>query len=151
MKSIGSKVIIRDHAARDLLDESRWATDAETNRLDPSVGNPIDTHIYSVDAINGKHIGVCAVYDITPQDAQIGIRIGEKDYWNCGYGTDAIKLFTEYLFSQMSVNRVYLKVLPENIRAIRCYEKCDFIQYDMIELNNMIFILMELWRPKNEQ
>ena len=150
MRVKGIKVIIRDCTVGDLLDESRWTTDVETNRLDPSVGHPVDIHKYSIDTINGKHIGVCAVYDITSQDAQVGIRIGEKDYWNCGCGTDAIKLFVEYLFSQMSVNRLYLKVLPENIRAIRCYEKCDFVQYDMIELNSMVFILMELWRSENE-
>lgn len=59
-------------------------------------------------------------------DAELRIRIGEKDVWNQGYGTDAVLALLNHAFLAMNLQRVYLRVYTLNIRAIRCYEKCGF-------------------------
>lgn len=59
-------------------------------------------------------------------DAELRIRIGEKEFWDRGYGTDAVRTLVEHAFSTMRLNRVYLRVLNVNKRAIRCYEKVGF-------------------------
>ena len=50
------------------------------------------------------------------------IAIGEKSYWGKGYGTKALKL----LIKKTKSKNIYLEVRPDNLRAIRSYEKCGF-------------------------
>ncbi|MBI2914932.1 MAG: GNAT family N-acetyltransferase [Firmicutes bacterium] len=59
-------------------------------------------------------------------DAELRIRIGERDYWDRGYGTDAVMCLLRHAFLKMNLARVYLRVYSWNGRAIRCYEKCGF-------------------------
>jgi RimJ/RimL family protein N-acetyltransferase len=64
--------------------------------------------------------------DNRSQRAELGIVIGEKEYWSHGYGTDAIKTLLRYAFDELNYHRVFLRVYAANARAIRCYEKCGF-------------------------
>lgn len=57
----------------------------------------------------------------------MGITIGSR-YWNRGYGQDSIKLLLNYLFTELNAVRVELEVIKTNIRAIRCYKKCGFVE-----------------------
>jgi len=59
-------------------------------------------------------------------DAELRIRIGEKEFWDQGYGTDSVTALLGYAFSSLRLSRVYLRVFHFNKRAIRCYEKCGF-------------------------
>ena len=68
-----------------------------------------------LDAINWKN-----------RNAELGIVIGEKEYWNQGYGTDAIRTMLQVAFGQMNLHRVFLRVDADNPRGIRCYEKVGF-------------------------
>jgi len=56
------------------------------------------------------------------------MQIGEKEYWGRGYGTDTMITFLDYLFNELGLHRVYLRVQSYNTRALKCYEKCGFIQ-----------------------
>ena len=58
---------------------------------------------------------------------EIGIVIGEKEYWNQGYGTEAIVTVLRFMFTEMNLHRVMLRVFDFNHRAQRCYEKCGFV------------------------
>jgi RimJ/RimL family protein N-acetyltransferase len=49
-----------------------------------------------------------------------------KQYWNQGYGTDAVRTLVDYGFRALKLHKVFLRVLVSNPRAIRCYEKCGF-------------------------
>ena len=60
------------------------------------------------------------------QTATLGIFIGEVDYRNNGYGTEAIRLILEYGFHYMNLNNIQLKVFECNQRAMACYKKCGF-------------------------
>ena len=57
----------------------------------------------------------------------IGITIGRK-YWNRGYGQDSIRTLTRYLFDDLDAKRIQLEVVADNLRAIRCYKKCGFVE-----------------------
>jgi RimJ/RimL family protein N-acetyltransferase len=57
----------------------------------------------------------------------LGITIG-KSFWNRRYGQDAIKALLKYLFMDMDAHRVELEVLDFNLRAIKCYKKCGFLE-----------------------
>lgn len=57
---------------------------------------------------------------------EVGIFIGDKNYWNKGYGTDAMRILIRFIFEQMNINKIKLNVYEFNPRAVRCYEKCGF-------------------------
>jgi diamine N-acetyltransferase len=61
------------------------------------------------------------------RSTEFGIMIGDKAYWNHGYGTEAVRLLAQHGFNTLNLNRIYLRVLENNHRAIRAYEKAGFI------------------------
>lgn len=63
---------------------------------------------------------------INHQHAFVGIGIGEEEYWNKGYGTDAMETLLRYAFEELNLYRVTLNVFAYNQRAIRSYQKVGF-------------------------
>jgi len=60
------------------------------------------------------------------------IIIGEKEYWNKGYGTEAIEQLVKKAKSK-GIIKIYLEVRPSNLRAIRAYGKCGFRRVRLIK------------------
>jgi len=90
-----------------------------------------DGRIFAIEVIDGDqpiHIGNVGIHDVDWKNraAEVGIVIGEKDYWGKGYGTDALKTLLRFAFQEMNLHRVQLRVHDYNARALRCYEKCGF-------------------------
>ena len=56
----------------------------------------------------------------------VGLFIGEKDYHNHGYGTEALKLILDYAFKTLNLHNVMLFVHSNNQRGIACYKKVGF-------------------------
>ncbi len=74
-------------------------------------------------------IGTLAFVEIKWHDhsAEVGISIGEKSYWNKGYGTEAMKTLIRYGFDKVGLNRIWLRVYESNPRGIQAYKKAGFI------------------------
>lgn len=51
---------------------------------------------------------------------------------NRGLGTMLVRALTEILFSDASVTKIQTDPAPENLRAIRCYEKAGFVRHSNI-------------------
>jgi RimJ/RimL family protein N-acetyltransferase len=81
-----------------------------------------------IDSEKVKVIGNCGLMNVdnVNRKAELGIFIGEKDYWGKGYGTEAIELLLDFSFNILNLNSIMLIVRAFNKRAIRCYEKCGF-------------------------
>jgi diamine N-acetyltransferase len=60
------------------------------------------------------------------RSAEVGIFIGEKQYWNQGYGRMAMELLLDHAFLSINLHRIQLRVFETNPRAIRSYEKTGF-------------------------
>jgi RimJ/RimL family protein N-acetyltransferase len=77
----------------------------------------------------GKPVGFVGLEGIrwTHRDAWVGIGIGEREYWNQGYGTDAMHVILRVAFDELNLHRVSLTVFEYNPRAIRSYEKAGFV------------------------
>ncbi len=75
-----------------------------------------------------KMIGSCGFFnhDQRNASAEFGIMIGDKSYWDKGYGTEAVRLLVKHGFQTINLHRIYLRVLETNPRAIRAYEKAGF-------------------------
>jgi len=81
--------------------------------------------------------------------------IGDRDYWDKGYGADAVNTLVDYIFRETELNRIYLKTLTGNFRAQQCFEKCGFGRYAKWERDGYNFVLMEInrsqWRKQPEK
>jgi RimJ/RimL family protein N-acetyltransferase len=79
---------------------------------------------------DGKFIGQCGLFDFQhlAQTCELGITLGDKDYWGRGYGREAITLLLDYAFRYQNIRRVILRVNGRNERAIKAYQAAGFIE-----------------------
>lgn len=72
-------------------------------------------------------VGQCGLWSIASAGrwCTLGIVFG-REYWNQGYGTEALTLVLNYVFGELNLNRVQLTVNADNPRAIRAYTKAGF-------------------------
>lgn len=77
---------------------------------------------------DGRDIGSVYLRDIDREQgtAEYGIFIGEEDALGCGYGTAAAKEALVYAFTKLSLNKIYLRFLADNIGAGKSYERAGF-------------------------
>lgn len=162
----GRKVILREKRIEDAADDYAWRTDPELVRLDAA--SPLTASFqrfaiayteelrypsslrlrFAIDSLDGKHIGNCIYHNIDEKrgEAELGIMIGDHEYWDKGYGTDAITTFLNYIFEATSLVRIYLYTLDWNIRAQKCFEKCGFVSCGGFTRDGKTFIKMETLR-----
>ncbi len=169
---IGSKIKLRDKRLGDALDDYIWRTDPKLARLDAA---PLLTttfprylsdyadelqhysssirHRFAVETLEGKHIGNCSYYNIddTKGEAELGIMIGNRDYWDKGYGADTVTTLVNYIFHQTNLKRIYLKTLDSNSRAQKCFKKCGFTPYGHLVRDGFSFTLMEINRKQGQE
>jgi RimJ/RimL family protein N-acetyltransferase len=83
---------------------------------------------FVIETKEGVYLGGIGLHNINWNDrnAEVGIVIGKKEYWNKGYGTDAMMTILDFAFNRMNLYRVYLRVYDFNQRGVRSYEKCGF-------------------------
>ncbi|MDP2731225.1 MAG: GNAT family N-acetyltransferase [Dehalococcoidales bacterium] len=166
----GSKVILREKSPSDAWDDYAWETDPELAHLDaaPLLTAPYSQYLedytrelsyysvisyqFAVDTLDGKHIGNCSYYHINENkgEAELGIMIGNRDYWSKGYGADVVTTLLDYIFRETKLNRIYLKTLESNTRAQQCFRKCGFTPYGELARDGYNFLLMEKYRPETE-
>ncbi|MEL7533850.1 MAG: GNAT family protein [Bacteroidota bacterium] len=70
--------------------------------------------------------------------------IGSKENQSKGYGTEAIRLLTTWLFEQMHVSRCHIEVSPHNPRAIGAYAKAGYRETDRFERDGITWVNMEV-------
>ena len=77
---------------------------------------------------SGEFIGNIELMDVADSAGELGIAItaGKQDQ---GFGTEAVRALVEYGLERLGLKRIFLKVYPDNARAIRVYEKCGFREY----------------------
>jgi len=81
-----------------------------------------------VELESDKLLGNCSLFRINERNrkAEVGIFIGDKDYWNKGYGSEALSLLIDYGFNILNLNNIMLEVFSYNERAINSYKKVGF-------------------------
>ncbi len=93
---------------------------------------PAQEHVLVIEAHTDdgwKAIGNTSLMNINwvDRNAEVGIFIGEKDYWNRGYGRETMKLMLRHSFASLNLHRVYLRVFDHNLRGIKAYERAGFV------------------------
>jgi RimJ/RimL family protein N-acetyltransferase/catechol 2,3-dioxygenase-like lactoylglutathione lyase family enzyme len=76
-------------------------------------------------AADGELIGTVSYYWEHRESLwmEVGIVIYHPQFWNGGYGTEALKLWIDHLFASMPLVRIGLATWSGNHRMIRCSEK----------------------------
>ena len=163
---VGEKVCVREKRLSDAEEDHSWRQDPELARLDAAAPLRMDFQEYlrqykrelefpsafsrrfGIDTHDGVHIGNCMYYDVDyfRGTAELGILLGNREYWGGGYGTEAVQLLLHYMFTQMPVKRIYLHTLDWNHRAQRAFEKCGFKIIRPVKRSGWEFFFMELKR-----
>src|SRR4051812_49965496 len=114
----GDVIVLREKRLGDAPNDYRWRTDADLARYDAArpfaatYGDYLalyrDELLYpspyrrslAIEDNDGKHIGNVMYYNIdgVRREAEIGITIGERDYWAHGYGRDAVRTLVAHIF-----------------------------------------------------
>lgn len=63
---------------------------------------------------------------LNPRSADLGLLIGEKEFWGKGLGTEIIHEMTHVGFSLLDLERIHARVFGENTASRRIFEKCGF-------------------------
>ena len=163
----GTKVVLRQKRIEDAFHDYQWRIDPELSKLDATfplrirykefVRFSLDEIEYpgrrskrlAIDTKDGVHIGNCMYYDLDERRGQteLGIMIGDRDYWNGGYGTDAVVTLVEHIFKTISsINKIYLHTLDWNDRARKSFAKAGFVEVREVKRDGQNFVLMEMVR-----
>ncbi|MDP6667694.1 MAG: GNAT family N-acetyltransferase [Dehalococcoidia bacterium] len=104
----------------------------------------------AIDTLDGRHIGNCMYYDINTDKSQceLGIMIGNRNYWSRGYGTDVVKTALKHIFTATELERVYLHTLTDNLRAQKSFTKAGFKTVREIKRDGYEFVYMETVRSE---
>jgi RimJ/RimL family protein N-acetyltransferase len=89
---------------------------------------PKDSISFAVES-QGEVVGQAGLHhiDYFNQRCELGIALG-KDYWGHGLGQEATRLLLEYAFTHLNMNRVSLRVLADDDRAVGAYRKAGFLE-----------------------
>jgi len=160
----GRKVILREKRIVDVPDDFSWRSDEELARLDAT--RPLDmtysdflrfsreeqaypsplSRRFAIDTPEGIHIGNCMYYDIDlrRRRAELGIMIGDRNYWDNGYGMNTVDSLLTHIFTTTPVELVYLHTLDWNQRARCSFAKSGFREIEKIRRSGQDFIYMEI-------
>jgi len=98
-------------------------------RFDEQLKESRDVVPFMIDA-DGKAIGECSLgnFDQVARTCELGIAIGDRDYWGRGYGRDAVRVLVAYGFRSFNLHKIWLEVGAGNERAVRAYRACGFVE-----------------------
>ena len=75
-----------------------------------------------------EHIGNIKIGPInfTYLRTELGIIIGEKNFWKKGFASEAINMIEEYCFNNLKLNRITASICSPNIASIKTFKKCNY-------------------------
>lgn len=160
----GRLVRLREKTVEDAERDYSWRTDQELAAYDAArpltvrFTNFVSTmaeelkypaahrRTYGVEDIaSGKHIGNVMYYgyDAAQREAEIGITIGDRDFWSRGYGVDVVQAMLGFLFEEKRLRRVYLHTLTWNYRAQKSFQRAGFERIRQVARGGYEFVYME--------
>jgi RimJ/RimL family protein N-acetyltransferase len=102
--------------------------DASKERFERAVKDETAARFCIYERSTMRAIGMTSLDDVNRVNraAEFDIRIGEKDCWGRGYGTETTRLVLDYGFTALGLHNIHLRVLSYNERAIRAYTRAGF-------------------------
>ncbi len=87
-------------------------------------------YYWSVETNDGVTIGTVSLFEINShhKNANVGIVIGDKNYWGKGVATEVLQTLSSYAFEYLDVVRISAEVEANNISMQKVFEKVGFVQ-----------------------
>ncbi len=125
----------RDHPATFDRVEARFRRSVE--------GLDRDAVRFMIDIRDGetiKTIGMIQHGRIVPRarHTQVDLLIGDPEYRDSGYGSDAMHAFLGYLFHDQKLRRAWCTLRAPNARAVRGVEKCGFVREGVLRQHDFL-------------
>lgn len=117
------------------FEHEKWYADLMQNR---------NAVVFAIDANKSlnkhEYIGNVWLWDINwrHHKAEVRIVIGNCEYHSKGLGTSALKMISDYAFTELNLNRIYAYVLRNNSRAMKSFEKAGFLMEGIMEKDRFI-------------
>ena len=152
----GTLVRLRSYEKSDAEALYRWFSDEEVTRwlgpphfpsraqqekfIDLAAAGSDDAKYFAIETLDGKLVGDTGIRNIDwkSRKAEFFITIGEKQLWDKGFSTDALRIVIRLAFDKMNLNRLWLTALADNSRAVRCYEKCGFVREGLLRQESFV-------------
>lgn len=171
MVARGRLVVLREKHLDDAERDYSWRRDEELAEYDAArpISMSLRSYIQTVtdelehpspyrrtyaieDAATETHIGNVMYYGFERerQQTELGITIGNREFWSRGYGTDAVRTMLAHLFATMRLRRVYLHTLTWNDRAQVAFRRAGFRDVGQVHRAGYDFVRMEVSREEFE-
>jgi len=141
----GSKVLLRQPIESDVMDYFNVEVNQELVRMYGGDTKNLSSKTMEratkfIDSIRTNKFEWCVEFEgrligqarlkvsETDNRARYAVGLFDPSVWSKGLGTEITQLVLHYAFEELNLHRVDLRVLQYNKRAIKCYEKCGFIQ-----------------------
>ena len=153
----GEKIILTSLRDDDCAALFKWINEPETVRYSSvfTPVNEIDHHnwfenvrkdpnriIFAIRNLDSPEIlGTVQLINIHAvfRSAELVIRIGEDEECGQGAGSEAVRLTVEYAFKDRNLQRVWLHVFADNMRAIKAYRNAGLKQEGILRRACYIF------------
>ena len=100
-----------------------------------------DRLIQGIEVIDGSVlIGTYQLVNINSRDrnAEVQIRIGNQQYLNSGYGTEALGAICEYAANELHLKKIYAYVFAKNTRSLKAFKKTGFFEEGLLTKHALI-------------
>lgn len=119
-----------DDNITNLLGGSKWFVSMETEKqwVQNAIMQNKDVRLAICTVDKDLYIGNIYLtgIDYLNRKAHTQILIGNRDYWNNGYGTEAMHLLLDYAFNYKNLRRLEAVVLEDNIGSRKMHEKLGY-------------------------
>ena len=128
----------------DEKDEPPVSLERVREKYRPRIVSPVDVFPYFI-LLDGSAAGFIQYYLHDRHSAGIDMWIGSPDNRGRGCGTEALRQLVELIRERHPhITEVFIDPEPENIRAVRCYEKAGFRTVGTITDDGAECLLMKI-------
>ncbi len=142
----GNGFYLRELRETDLSgDWYQWLNDAEVTRFqnkkifpnsrerqsayyESLAASQSDVVLAIADSDSHRHIGNVGLHKIdwVHRSAELGILLGEREFWGKKIGKQAWALISEYGFTTLNLHRIYAWVVEGNTASLKCAQAAGF-------------------------
>ena len=115
------------------FEQRKLSYDEIVNKYKNKINNKTED-VYII-ILDNKDIGLVQIYmfendikiDTDNNTYEYDLFIGEEEYLDKGIGTLIVNKVNDIIINKYHANSIILRPFKRNIRAIKCYEKCGFV------------------------
>jgi RimJ/RimL family protein N-acetyltransferase len=94
--------------------------------------NEDNKYLWGIYTKSNKHIGTINISVKGVSSSEIGLMIGDKDFWGKGASDEAISLVLDFAFNTLNVRKISGGCYAENIGMVFTFKKLGFIRDEII-------------------